>query len=406
MKKKIVVRAPCLSQSGYGEQARFALRALRSKEDLFDIYAIPINWGQTGWIWEDNEERRWLDEIITKAAVYTHKGGQFDMSLQITIPNEWERVAPINIGYTAGIETTQCAPQWIEKANLMDRVIVVSNHSREAYKGQDLNTEINVVNYCFQHYDPEPIEQLKLETDFNFLAVSQWGPRKNFENTIKWWVEEFYDRDVGLILKTNIKSNSQIDFEYLKKNLKNMLKDYSDRQCKIYLLHGDLSSENLAWLYQHPKVKALVNIAHGEGFGLPMFEAAYNELPVITIGWSGQLDYLYHNGRKYFSDVKYTMRSVQKETVWPGVIEENSMWAYADQGSYKMKLRDMLKKYPKHLKRAKELKKIIIKNFKAEDKYAEFCDAVFKPDPETEQWMESINEVEEMVQFGQDYSNC
>ena len=64
MKKKIFVRGPVLSQSGYGEQARFALRCLRSREDLFDIYINPINWGQTGWIWEENEFRNWLDSRI------------------------------------------------------------------------------------------------------------------------------------------------------------------------------------------------------------------------------------------------------------------------------------------------------------------------------------------------------
>ena len=44
MKKKILVRGPVLSQSGYGEQSRFALRALKSREDLFDIYILPIAW--------------------------------------------------------------------------------------------------------------------------------------------------------------------------------------------------------------------------------------------------------------------------------------------------------------------------------------------------------------------------
>jgi hypothetical protein len=376
MKKKIIVRSPCLSQSGYGEQARFALRALRSKEDLYDIYALPINWGQTGWIWEDNEERRWLDEIITKTAIYTHQGGQFDLSLQVTIPNEWERIAPVNIGYTAGIETTQCAPEWIEKANMMDRVVVVSSHARESYKGQDLNTKIDVVNYSYRHHESEPIEQLDLKTDFNFLCVSQWGPRKNFENTVKWWVEEFIDMEVGLVLKTNIKNNSQIDVEFLERNLKNMLSEYPDRKCKVYVLHGDLTDGQMAGLYQNPKIKALINIAHGEGFGLPMFEAAYNELPIITIGWSGQLDYLFHDGRKFFSDVKYTMQPIQREAVWPGVVDENSMWAYADQGAYKMKLRDMYKKHSKHLKRSKELKKIILENFTEEEMYSKFCDSL------------------------------
>ena len=101
--KRVVVRGPALSQSGYGEHTRFLLRALRSRKDLFEIFFINTNWGQTGWIWEDNEERRWMDLLLQKTIQYTQQGGQFDISLQITIPNEWEKIATTNIGVTAGI---------------------------------------------------------------------------------------------------------------------------------------------------------------------------------------------------------------------------------------------------------------------------------------------------------------
>ena len=84
MKKKIFVRGPVLSQSGYGEQSRFALRALRSREDLFDIYVQPIAWGKTGWIWDDTEFRQWLDERITQTQILLQqKQLQPDISLQI-----------------------------------------------------------------------------------------------------------------------------------------------------------------------------------------------------------------------------------------------------------------------------------------------------------------------------------
>ena len=105
MKKKVLVEGPILSQSGYGEHARFVLRALRSQEDIFDIYAIPLNWGQTSWLFEDNEERNWIDSTIFKTIQYNQTSNgqpQYDMSLQITIPNEWKKLAPVNIGYTAG----------------------------------------------------------------------------------------------------------------------------------------------------------------------------------------------------------------------------------------------------------------------------------------------------------------
>ena len=49
--------------------------------------------------------------------------------------------------------------------------------------------------------------------DFNFLVVSQFGPRKNFTNTIRWFVEEFHDQEVGLIVKTCMKGSSRIDLD-------------------------------------------------------------------------------------------------------------------------------------------------------------------------------------------------
>ena len=129
MKKRIMVRGPALSQSGYGEQTRFALRALRTREDIFDIFLIPVSWGGTGWIFEDTEEREWLDGLVMKHQANTAQEKRpYDISLQVTIPNEFELLAPVNIGYTAGMETTKVAGEWIEKGNIMDRIIVVSNH--------------------------------------------------------------------------------------------------------------------------------------------------------------------------------------------------------------------------------------------------------------------------------------
>ena len=134
MRKKIIVRGPVLSQSGYGEQTRFAINALRAHEDKFDIFIVPVGWGQTGWICENNEERKWLDFIINKTNHALQNKVAFDVSLQVTIPNEWEKLAPINVGYTAGIETSMVSPAWLEKGNEMDKILVVSNHAKTTYE--------------------------------------------------------------------------------------------------------------------------------------------------------------------------------------------------------------------------------------------------------------------------------
>jgi hypothetical protein len=205
MKLKILVRGPALSQSGYGEQTRFALRALRKREDIFDIHILNIPWGNTGWIFEDTEERAWIDSLIQKTAISHQQKEQqkeplnYDVSLQITIPNEWKKLARFNIGYTAGIETNMVAPQWIELGDQMDHIIVVSNHSKNTYINTKVNiqhkngtlieenvrvkTPFTVVNFPARPADPSEID-LNINTDFNFLTMAQWGPRKNLNRII------------------------------------------------------------------------------------------------------------------------------------------------------------------------------------------------------------------------------
>ena len=63
---KVLLKGPLLTQTGYGHHTRTVLRALRTKEDLFDIYLHPIVWGQTSWVWQDDDERKWIDELILK----------------------------------------------------------------------------------------------------------------------------------------------------------------------------------------------------------------------------------------------------------------------------------------------------------------------------------------------------
>jgi glycosyltransferase involved in cell wall biosynthesis len=411
MRKKIIVRGPVLSRSGYGEQARFALRSLRKHEDRFDIYIVNTNWGATGWTAQHDEERQYIDFLIQKTFHYTQNKGQFDMSLQVTIPNEWERLAPVNIGYTAGIETTKIAPQWVQKSMQMDKIIVTSEHSKNTlvnttYQAYDKNTNqpvgnvsvktpVEVVSYPVKLTDRKSVD-LELETDFNFLMVSQWGPRKNTGNSIKWFVENFKDNpNVGLIVKGFVKNNSTLDSLHAQSVLKSSVDP--EAKCKVYLLHGDMSDEEMIGLYSHEKVKALVSISHGEGYGLPLFEAAYTGLPVVTTNWSGHVDFLNmpekrrKKGSKkktevvmrpMFGDVEYTLGPIQKEAVWDGVLQADSMWCYADQQSYQRVLTDVAENYSKYEEKASKLKEWVREEFEADKQYDAFANAVLPAEEE------------------------
>lgn len=360
MKKNVLLVGPILTRSGYGEQARFALRALQSRPDLFNIFIKPITWGKTSWITEDTPERRWIDETIEKTIGYLQQEGKFDLSIQVTIPNEFQNLAPRNIGYTAGIETTHCAPEWTIKCNEMDSVIVVSDHSKQVlqnakFQATDTNTgqevmlenkvQITAVNYPVKQYSELPNLGLEFDTDFNFITVAQMGPRKNLESTIKCFIEEFKEENVGLVIKTNIAKNCLMDRNMCFGNITNIMNQVSPegRKCKVYLIHGHMTDEEMHSLYQDKNIHAMIAIPHGEGFGLPIFEAAYSALPVISVGWSGQRDYLYDQSippTPYFYEVAFDISKVPDAAVWNGVILKDSGWSYARPHSVKEQMRN------------------------------------------------------------------
>jgi len=390
MKTKILVKGPALTQSGYGEHCRFVLRALRSREDILDIYLLNIPWGRTNWLFEDNEERRWIDSLINKTVPYIQSGNAyFDMSVQVTIANELEKIAPKNFLVTAGIESDRVSPQWLQKCHeLADKIIVVSEHSKNSF----LNTKVKVVGPDGSPMDytlSRPIEiagypvkkfkkvdlKLKLEHDFNFLCVSQWGPRKNFENTVRWFMEEFRDKEVGLVIKTYMAGNSIMDKIKVKNSLKEVLDEYKAAKCSVNLIHGYMSNDEIHSLYSHKKIKALINFTHGEGFGLPMFEAAYCGLPVISHDWGGQTDFLYApkkdkkgktKNRAFFVKVPYKLEPVNKEAVWDGVLQADSNWAYVSASGAKVAMRDVYNNYGVYSGRAKKLQKHVLENFSEE----------------------------------------
>mgnify|MGYP003627346009 FL=1 len=395
---KVYLKGPILTQSGYGHHTRTVYRALKSKEGLFDVYVQPISWGATSWQWKDDEERREIDAILTKTVEYIKGGGKFDMSVQVTIPNEWENLAPVNIGVTAGIETDKVAANWIEKGNMMDKILTISQHSLDSYKdtvynakdsqtGEEfeyrLKTPIDFVSYPVSEFEPADAE-LNFETNFNFLTVAQMGPRKNLTATINNFVETFRDNeDVGLIIKTNMSKNSLIDRLNCMTLLQQQIHNLGEKKCKVYLLHGSLTDEEMSALYNHEKVKVVVSTSHGEGFGLPLFEAAYYGVPVVATDWSGHLDFLYKevkqkNGKTrkkhMFGKVNYKLERIPKEAVWDGVLIEEARWAYPDHASLKKNLTEVHKDYGRFKKRSKELQKWVRQEFSQEKIYNQYIE--------------------------------
>jgi glycosyltransferase involved in cell wall biosynthesis len=391
-KKKIIIRGPILSRSGYGEMARLALKSLQSREDLFDIYLVATGWGNTGWIVEDDEDRRNIDALLMKTINYMQEGNTFDASVQVQLPNEWQPIAPINIGYTAGVETTSVPVEWAQVAEQIEKVITLSNHSRDAFYNSGIelkDSDVVTVGFPVREHNNVDVP-LSLDYDFNFITNSQWSPRKNLENTIVSFVNEFANEDVGLIVRTSLKNNSKLDRMHTEQRLKNLLSGAPpERSCKVYLLHGDMTTDETLSLYSHPKVKAYTTLSHGEGWGLPAFEAACAGIPLIAPNWGGIAEFstvpvksrskkknAAKRNKTMIAAVKYDVKEVAEQHVWQGVINEGSKWCYADENSARQQMRQVFKGYKKYTSMALSLKNHLSEKYATEKVYAEFVQHV------------------------------
>ena len=86
---------------------------------------------------------------------------------------------------------------------------------------------VYIVHYPAKVHEPKSID-LDLDYDFNFLTVAQWSPRKDIENTVRWFVEEFHDKEVGLVLKTTLAKNCLYDRRVVADRLKKLLESMTD----------------------------------------------------------------------------------------------------------------------------------------------------------------------------------
>ena len=349
---KIIVRGPALSNSGYGEHCRALLRALKDTE--YEVGLINVGWGSSGWITEDSKEREEIDSLIMETAKSVRSGEtDYDMSFQVQLPSEWQSLAPVNIGVTAGSESTSVSEDWNDAASAIDAVIVPTNHAKNSFS-EAVRDKIHVVPYCVRDVEPDNTD-FGLPKKFNFLTVAQWGPRKNIEQTIASFIEEFRDDDVGLVLKLGLKSGSKIDREYIAGNLARFLQGFPSRTCGVYLLHGTLTEAQMRGLYTNESIGAYISTSHGEGFGLPIFEAAQEGLPVISPMYSGVCDFL---EEEYITPISFSMEKVGEKSL--GVISPESSWCKCDGESVRKAMREV---YTSHSE-AKDKAKILAHNIK------------------------------------------
>ena len=389
----MMICAPVSSRSGYGDHSRDLVKSF-IEHDKYDIKIQDVPWGdcpRNALDETDLNDKKIIDCIMTSDKNIVEK--QPDIYVDIRIPQEFQTIGKFNIGITAGIETNLVSQVWLESCNKMDLVITTSEHSKTGFaetvydKMQQLPNnqhqkigEVKLekpMEVLFEGTDEDVYKPLKINEidseffnmlnekipeNFAFLMVGQWvkgnygEDRKDISKLVKVFFESFANKkkQPALILKTSGATYSVMDRAECIEKINN-IKDFFPKDWKlpnVYLLHGNLSKQEMNYLYNHPKVKAMVSFTHGEGFGRPLLEASMVDLPILAPGWSGQLDFLNPDMSLLLPG---DLVNVPESILWDNIIIKESKWVEITEDIGYKALNEMYINNSEYKKKAKKL---------------------------------------------------
>ena len=376
-KSTFVVSCPIDTYSGYGSRSRDVVKAL-IELDKYDVKIMPQRWGNTpmGFI-KDNPEWSFLESHLLPTPQLTV---QPDIWCQITVPNEFQQVGKYNIGITAGIESTIAPAEWVEGCQRMDLILGSSKHTidilrRSKFEKRDQNTqqvqgviewtkdsEVLFEGANTNTYKPDTkpcMVDFNVKEDFAYLFVGHWignppigEDRKNITLLIKGFYETFKNKTKkpALILKTSQVGSSYMDRDRIIKMIQSIKSTVKSTNLpNIYLLHGEFTDEEMNELYNHSKVKAMVSLTKGEGFGRPLLEFSLTNKPIITTNWSGHTDYL---NAEFTTLLAGNMTKIHPAAA-NNMLLADAEWFSVDYGQVGYHLKDMFENYKNYVDKGK-----------------------------------------------------
>ena len=376
-KPTFVISCPIDTYSGYGARSRDVVKAL-IELDKYEVKVLPQRWGNTpfGFIQNNPEWQFLVPHMLNSPQLPS----QPEIWCQITVPNEFQPIGKYNIGITAGIETTLAPAEWVEGCQRMDLILGSSKHTVDVLKNsrfekidQQTNQSIGKIEWTrdsevlfegartdIYKADSSPCKiDFNIKEDFAYLFVGHWigntpigEDRKNITLLIKAFLETFKNKTKkpALILKTTQVGASYIDRTEIIKRIKAIASTVNSKNLpNIYLLHGEFTDEEMNSLYNHSKVKAMVSLTKGEGFGRPLLEFSLTNKPIITTNWSGHIDYL---NPEFTTLLPGQLTNVHPSTANEMLMQE-AQWFSVDHGHVGHYLKDVFENYKKYLDSAK-----------------------------------------------------
>jgi glycosyltransferase involved in cell wall biosynthesis len=328
---KIRFVGPLLNSTGYSEFGRYFIRAFHEHDIPFCTESVAVDYSRP--------DLGTMEAVIRNSAKDTvgYDINIINMTPEIAI--RFFKEGMPNIIFTM-FETDRIPDEWVKHCNTAAAIFVPCTWNKEVFEKSGVNVPIYVVSPgIFEKDFTNRSIRYKIDfpTDvkFSFYSIFQWTERKNPTGLLQAYFSEFAGQeDVVLVLKTYGSSFEPAEQKRLRDSITAIKRSLNlPHFPKILFIPNVLSSQQIVDL--HKQCNCFVLPHRAEGFGMPHMEAMAWAKPVITTGFSGNMDFM-DKDTAYLLD--YYMTPVCNMP-WIRWYEGNMSWAQPDIGQLKSFMR-------------------------------------------------------------------
>lgn len=252
-------------------------------------------------------------------------------------------------------------------------VFAMSEYVKKVLKNSGVCVPIVTTGIVADDIIETPSQKLDFELPhgFRLLHISSAFPRKGVDKLLEAF--ELLDESFSLILKIfpnphNNALQQLLNIGYvLTKTIQEGVFLYVKENKTILCINKDLKKEQVRYLYENSNL--LVAPSFGEGFGLPMAEAMLCNLPVLTTGYGGQMDFC-NDAASWLIDFDFAVASTH-------LSEPNSIWAVPKTSHMAYQIKRISQTPSNEIKVKTDLaREVILKNYSKEAVAAKILTAI------------------------------
>lgn len=328
---KVAYLGPLKDYSGYGEANRHAVAALYTAG--VDVIGKLVSYSQ---------ESADFGNIGALVNDLCEKEGEYRIKILHTTPDQYQRYmepGKYHVGHFFW-ETDKVPADFAAGLNLMDEIWTGSEANAEALRKGGVTKQVHVFPQAIETDREWPVKYEIPEfpaKNFLFYSIFEWTDRKNPEALLNAYWEEFEGQeDVGLVIKTYFRNFTMQNRHMIRREIEAMKAKSKVKKFPPVFLYMDLMDRQQITRL-HRTGDCYVSPHRGEGWGIPIVEAALAGNPVITTTYGGAAEWMVrHNAIIGLDYLLVPLKGMEHASKW---YSPDQQWADPDYQALKVNMR-------------------------------------------------------------------